>query len=64
MIACVNAIREGVIPPTINYQVADPACDLNVTPNQAAERNVGVAISNAFAFGGTNAVLALRKYDC
>ena len=62
IIACVNAIQHGVIPPTIGYVEPDPECDLDVTPNQARERKVDVALSNAFAFGGLNAVIALRKY--
>lgn len=61
VIACVNALREGIIPPTINYLGPDPDCDLDVTPNQARKRTVNVALSNAFAFGGTNAVLAFGK---
>lgn len=61
LIACVNAIREGVVPPTANYREKDPECDLDVTPNVARERKVRVAISNAFAFGGTNAVVAVRE---
>ena len=61
LIACVNAVREGVIPPTINYTTPDPLCDLDVTPNVAREKKVDIAISNAFAFGGTNAVVAIRK---
>ncbi|MCR5857720.1 beta-ketoacyl synthase [Mesorhizobium sp. J428] len=60
MIACVMAIRDGVVPPTIGYREADPACDLDVTPNVARQRPVRAAISNAFAFGGTNSVIALR----
>ncbi|MFA6156828.1 beta-ketoacyl synthase [Mesorhizobium sp.] len=60
MIACVNAIREGIVPPTANYREADPDCDLDVTPNVARERKVRAAISNGFAFGGTNAVLAFK----
>ncbi len=60
LIACVMAIREGVVPPTANYREADPDCDLDVTPNTARERKVRAAVSNAFAFGGTNAVLALK----
>jgi nodulation protein E len=62
MIACVNAVREDLVPPTIGYREADPACDLDVTPNEARKRPVGVAISNAFAFGGTNVTVAVRKF--
>lgn len=60
MIACINAIREGIVPPTANYRVPDPECDLDVTPNVARHRAVRVAMSNSFAFGGTNAVVAFR----
>ncbi|CAM5453943.1 3-oxoacyl-ACP synthase KasA [Mycolicibacterium aubagnense] len=60
MIACVMAIRDGIVPPTANYREADPDCDLDVTPNVAKERPVRAALSNAFAFGGTNAVLAFK----
>jgi 3-oxoacyl-[acyl-carrier-protein] synthase II len=60
---CVQAVREGVIPPTINYQTPDPDCDLDYVPNQAREKPVRVAISNAFGFGGHNAVLVIRKYQ-
>jgi nodulation protein E len=60
MIACVMAIREGIVPPTANYREKDAACDLDVTPNVAKEREVRAAISNGFAFGGTNAVLAFK----
>lgn len=63
MIACVNAIREGVVPPTINYEEADPDCDLDYTPNQAKERPISSAVSNSFAFGGTNAVIALKRFE-
>ena len=59
LIALLGAIREGVIPPTMNFLGADPACDLDVTPNAPRRRPVRVALSNAFAFGGLNAVLAV-----
>ena len=60
LLACIMAVRDGVIAPTIGYQEADPECTLDVVPNHAREASVTVALSNAFAFGGMNAVLALR----
>jgi len=57
------AIKEGIIPPTINYEDPDPDCDLNYTPNTAVKRNVRYAISNSFGFGGHNACLALGRYE-
>ena len=61
-IATVLALHHGVLPPTINYETPDPACDLDYVPNQARKQDVEVALSNAFGFGGTNATIALRKY--
>jgi 3-oxoacyl-[acyl-carrier-protein] synthase II len=60
-IFCVQAVREGILPPTIHYQTPDPDCDLDYIPNKAREKKVEVAISNAFGFGGHNAVLVIRK---
>ncbi|KFE34963.1 beta-ketoacyl-[acyl-carrier-protein] synthase family protein [Thioclava atlantica] len=60
LVACLMALRQGVIAPTINYATPDPDCDLDYVPNAARRAQVGAALSNAFAFGGLNAVLALR----
>jgi len=62
-IATIQALRHDVVPPTINFEEADPACDLDYTFNEAEERPVSVALSNAFGFGGHNTSLALRAYD-
>jgi len=61
VIFCVQAIRDGILPPTVHYETPDPDCDLDYIPNQAREKNISLAISNAFGFGGHNAVLAIRK---
>lgn len=62
-VACVKSITDGMIHPTINYEVPDPACDLDYVPNKARKSNVEVVLSNAFGFGGQNACLVFRKYD-
>jgi nodulation protein E len=61
-VCTVMALRDGLIPPTINYTTHDPECDLDVVPNVAREARVECALSNSFAFGGLNAVLAFRAY--
>jgi 3-oxoacyl-[acyl-carrier-protein] synthase II len=62
-IFAVLTIRDGIIPPTINYEVPDPECDLDYVPNVARRAPVGVSMSNAFGFGGTNATLVFRKFS-
>ncbi|WP_438989976.1 beta-ketoacyl-[acyl-carrier-protein] synthase family protein [Lentibacter sp.] len=61
LLACIMALRDGIIAPTIGYEEADPECALDVVPNEAREARVSAVLSNAFAFGGLNAVIALRK---
>lgn len=62
-IVCVLAIKEGIIPPTINYEQPDPDCDLDIVPNNARKAEVDVALSNSFGFGGHNATLVFKKYQ-
>ena len=61
LLACIMALRDGIIAPTIGYEEPDPECALDVVPNVAREAHVEACLSNAFAFGGLNAVLALRR---
>ena len=61
LLACIMALRDGIIAPTIGYEEADPECALDIVPNEAREAKVSAALSNAFALGGLNAVIALRK---
>lgn len=56
-------IKTGIIPPTINYEYPDPECDLDYVPNKAREKDVKIAISNSFGFGGHNVCLVLKKFD-
>jgi nodulation protein E len=60
LITTVMTVRNGIIPPTVNYSEPDPECDLDYVPNTARQQQVRAAISNSFAFGGLNAVLAVR----
>jgi len=62
-IACVRALEEGIVPPTINYEYPDPDCDLDYVPNVARQLPARVAMSNAFGFGGHNATIVLRRWD-
>ena len=61
LLACIMAVRDGIVAPTIGYEEADPECALDIVPNQSRAAKVDVALSNAFAFGGLNAVLAIRS---
>ncbi len=61
-IATTLAIKEGIVPPTINYQTPDPECDLNYTPNNAVQREIKAAISNTFGFGGHNVSLCFKAF--
>lgn len=60
---CVKTLTDGIISPTINYETADPECDLDYTPNQARPADVQVALSNSFGLGGRNATIILKKFD-
>jgi 3-oxoacyl-[acyl-carrier-protein] synthase II len=62
-IACVRALEEGILPPTINYEFPDPECDLDYVPNEARRVSIATAMSNSFGFGGHNATIILRRWD-
>lgn len=62
-IACLMAIKEGVVPPTINYETPDPECDLDYVPNEAREMEVHYALNNSFGFGGHNASLIMGRFN-
>ena len=61
-VSTVLSIQNSIVPPTINYEVPDPECDLTYTPNEAVEKDIHVAISNSFGFGGHNVCLCLKKF--
>ncbi|RMH00571.1 MAG: beta-ketoacyl-[acyl-carrier-protein] synthase II [Chloroflexi bacterium] len=60
---CTLAIRDQIVPPTINYETPDPECDLDYVPNEARRMRVRVCLNNAFGFGGHNAVLVIKEYE-
>ena len=60
---CIEAIRSGVLPPTINYHTPDPECDLDYIPNESRDVRIDTTLSNAFGFGGHNSVLCIRAYN-
>jgi 3-oxoacyl-[acyl-carrier-protein] synthase II len=62
-IASVLAIKDGIIPPTINIENQDPECDLDYVPNVARKASVNIAMSNSFGFGGHNATIIMKKYE-
>jgi len=63
IIACVKAIQESLVPPTINFETPDPECDLDYTPNKTVEKPINVCMSNSFGFGGHNAVIVVKKFE-
>ena len=62
-IISVLSIKEGIIPPTINYHTPDPECDLDYVPNEARKQDINVALSNSLGFGGHNATIVFKKYE-
>jgi 3-oxoacyl-[acyl-carrier-protein] synthase II len=62
-VVCLQALQTGVLPPTINYDVADPECDLDYVPNEARRVHVDAVMTNSFGFGGHNATLVFRRAD-
>ena len=63
LIACILAINDSFIPPTINYEHFDPECDLDYVPNEGRSQRIDIAISNSFGFGGKNSALVIGKFE-
>jgi len=61
-IACCLAIKNDIIPPTINYETPDPECDIDCVPNKSREQKINIVLNNGFAFGGNNACLVVKKF--
>ena len=61
-IASIMSIKNGLIPPTINYENPDPECDLDYVPNQTREAKIATVLSNSFGFGGHNVCICLKKF--
>ena len=62
MTACILAIKNGIVPPTINYTTPDPECDLDYVPNVAREMQVNAIVNNSFGFGGHNSTITAKKF--
>ena len=62
-ITCINALNKGIIPSTINYNNPDSECDLDYTPNEAIKKDINIAMSNSFGFGGHNSVIIFKKFS-
>jgi len=62
-ITCLMAIRDNVVPPTINYETPDPDCDLDYIPNEARQKDVKTTLSNSFGFGGQNISLIFSEFN-
>ena len=63
MTVCAKAIQTDIVPPTINYEIPDPECDLDYVPNTAREMKVNAIVNNSFGFGGHNATILARKFN-